>query len=273
MKTRRVHKGRKTSRHTNKRHSRHTNKRHSRHTNKRHSGRHTNKRKSTKGGGKNTNFNQAAYYDALYIGEQNLREVDPKAQAKYNEKMNKKCPKLDCIQHKDIVDRSVYDIMRNNEQLKEVKTFLNQGRGFFNKLNDYEVMECLQMFKKKCNACEIEYDQFDENLSDDEVNKLMETLKTKYNLSQNELDQCITDNQFKKVNIKNDPYALVSVSNESMFNEDKTKKGNKKKSSGSQYGFDATSLNSDASLFNPKDPNYKFEFQRPHPGSEYDVDE
>jgi len=53
MKTRRVHKGRKTRRHTNKRPGgrRHTNKRPGgRHTNKRHSGRHTNKCKSTKGG-------------------------------------------------------------------------------------------------------------------------------------------------------------------------------------------------------------------------------
>lgn len=279
MKTRRVHKGRKTRRHTNKRHSRHTNKRPGgrRHTNKRHGRRHTNKRKSTKGG-------TSSYSVALQDGQQKLadannamRDIDPnlrKAQNKYNETMNKKCPPLDCVIDKQLLNKKI-----SPENFKSFQKYLNAKLPFYKKLykklSEQDIIKCIDIFQTKCSAkadacVNIDYTQFDKNLSEDEVNELMEILKKKHNLSQSELEKCITDKQVKKGKIKNDPYALVSDSNESMFEE------RKQKSDPGNYGFkenSSTSLNSQNYIFNPKDRNYKFEFQGPHPGSNYDVDE
>jgi hypothetical protein len=205
MKSSRAHKGRATRRHTNKRHGRrHTNKRHSgrRHTNKRHSGRHT-KHKSTKGG-----RNSSPYSVALNDAQQKLadannamRDNDPKlrkAQNKYNEKMNKKCPPLDCVIDKQLLNGKI-----SPEKFKSIQRYLNSKLPFYKKLSEQDIITCIDIFQTKCSAkadvCHnIDYTRFNENLSEDEVNELMKTLKTEYNLTNSELEKCITDNQFKK---------------------------------------------------------------------------
>jgi hypothetical protein len=171
-----------------------------RHTNKRDGSRHT-KRKSTKGG-------TSPYSIALQEAQQKLadannaiRDNDPKlrkAQNKYNEKMNKKCPPLDCDIDKQLLNKKI-----TPENFKSIQRYLNAKLPFYKKLSEQDIITCIDIFQTKCSAkadvCDnIDYTQFDENLSEDEVNELMETLKTAYNLTKSELEKCITDNQVKK---------------------------------------------------------------------------
>ena len=187
MKSSRAHKGRTTRRHTNKRHS----------------GRRHTKRKSTKGG-----RNSSPYSVALQDAQQKLadannamRDNDPKlrqAQNKYNEKMNKKCPPLDCVIDKQLLNKKI-----TPENFKSIQRYLNAKLSFYKKLSEQDIITCIDIFQTKCSAkadaCDnIDYTRFNENLSEDEVNKLMETLETEYNLNNTELQQCITANQFKK---------------------------------------------------------------------------
>jgi len=196
MKSSRAHKGRATRRHTNKRHGR-------RHTNKRHSGRRHTKRKSTKGG-----RNSSPYSVALNDAQQKLadannamRDNDPnlrKAQNKYNEKMNKKCPPLDCDIDKQLLNGKI-----TRENFKSIQRYLNSKLPFYKKLSEQDIITCIDIFQTKCSAkadvCDnIDYTRFNENLSEDEVNELMKTLETEYNLNNSELQKCITSNQFKK---------------------------------------------------------------------------
>ena len=196
MKSSRAHKGRTTRRHTNKRHGR-------RHTNKRRSGRRHTKRKSTKGG-----RNSSPYSVALQDAQQKLadannamRDNDPKlrqAQNKYNEKMNKKCPPLDCVIDKQLLNKKI-----TRENFKSIQRYLNSKLPFYKKLSEQDIITCIDIFQTKCSAkadaCDnIDYTRFNENLSEDEVNELMKTLETEYNLNNSELQKCITANQFKK---------------------------------------------------------------------------
>jgi hypothetical protein len=170
--------------------------------NKRRSGRHT-KRKSTKGG-----RNSSPYSIALQEAQQKLadannamRDNDPnlrKAQNKYNEKMNKKCPPLDCVIDKQLLNKKI-----SPEKFKTFQRYLNAKLPFYKKLSEQDIITCIDIFQTKCSAkadaCDnIDYTRFNENLSEDEVNKLMETLETEYNLTNSELQKCITANQFKK---------------------------------------------------------------------------